>query len=176
MTLWSIVTRKGRGLGKKGRHFRSSHVDQHHSNYARTRNIIQTAHSLLRFVRQKHNIYYSDICTSSSLPPGGAGPDAEVEAVAEAGGGGGSLGCIDWRYASIGVPSRIRKSTDVPAGSCTLRGPRMPIEVLFVVSSLSCCNVSRSACNPCRISSSRLPVKTVGIRVWDHRTQAIHNR
>jgi hypothetical protein len=58
----------------------------------------------------------------------------------------------------MGVPSRIRKSTAVLAGSCTLPGPRMPIEVLFVVSSLSCCNVSRSACKPWRIRSSRLPV------------------
>ena len=58
----------------------------------------------------------------------------------------------------MGGPSRIRKSTGVPAPSCTLPGPRIPIEVLLVVSSLSCCNVSRSACKPWRIRSSRLPV------------------
>jgi hypothetical protein len=108
----------------------------------------------------KQYIYYcSDICTSSSLPPGGgAEPDAEADAAAVAGGGV-SLGCIVWRYTSIGVPSRIRKSTGVLGPSCTPHGPRMPIEVLFVVSSLSCCNVSRSACSPWRIRSSRLPVR-----------------
>jgi hypothetical protein len=58
----------------------------------------------------------------------------------------------------MGGPSRMRKSTGVLGASCTPPGPRIPIEVLFVVSSLSCCNVSRSACKPWRIRSSRLPV------------------
>ena len=70
------------------------------------------------------------------------------------------MGCIVWRYASMGGPSRIRKSTGVLGASCTLRGPRIPIEVLFVVSSLSCCNVSRSACKPWRMRSSTLPINT----------------
>ncbi len=105
----------------------------------------------------KQYIYCSDICTSSSPPAGGwAEPDAVVEA--EAGGGGSSLGCIVWRYASMRGPSSIRKSTAVLGTSCTPPGPSMPIEVLFGVSSLSCCNVSRSACKPWRIRSSRLPV------------------
>ena len=67
----------------------------------------------------------------------------------------------------MGGPSRIRKSTGVPAASCTLPGPRIPIEVLLVVSSLSCCNVSRSACKPWRIRSSRLPV-TSGSQTRTH--------
>jgi hypothetical protein len=131
------------------------HVDHHHSRGAApTYNIIHNS-SLASIFGTKQSIYCSDICTSSS-PPGGW---AELGAVAEAGAGGGtSLGCIVWRYTSMGGPSRIRKSTGVPADSCTLPGPRMPIEVLFVVSSLSCCNVSRSACRPWRMRSSRLPV------------------
>lgn len=43
--------------------------------------------------------------------------------------------------------------------SRVLFSPIKPIEVLWIVSSLSCCNVSRSACSPCLISSSSVPVR-----------------
>ena len=85
-----------------------------------------------------------------------------------------SLGCIVWRYTSMGGPSRIRKSTGVLEASCTPPGPRIPIEVLFIVSSLSCCNVSRSACNPWRIRSSRLPV-TSGSQIRMHALVRMRN-
>jgi hypothetical protein len=62
------------------------------------------------------------------------------------------------RYGCKVSPSRIRNApplgTDV---SCALAGPRIPIDVLFTLSSLSCCNVSRSACKPCVINSSSEP-------------------
>ena len=58
-------------------------------------------------------------------------------------------------------PSRMRKSpsglTSPVLSSCVPAGPMMPIEVLLIVSSLSCCSVSRSACRPCRMRSSSEP-------------------
>jgi hypothetical protein len=75
-------------------------------------------------------IYCSDICTSSSLPPGGA-----VEPYAEADvevGGGDALG---YRL-EVRLNRRALENTEVDrraaalAASCTARGPKMTIEVL----------------------------------------------
>lgn len=54
-------------------------------------------------------------------------------------------------------PSRMRK---LPSGPTSLLTPMMPIEVLLIVSSLSCWSVSRRACRPWRMSSSSVPVIT----------------
>ena len=80
-------------------------------------------------------------------PPGGG-----------AGGAGSSFATMVPRYGCKVSPSRIRNAPPLGADvSCALAGPRIPIDVLFTLSSLSCCNVSRSACKPCVINSSSEP-------------------
>ena len=55
-------------------------------------------------------------------------------------------------------PSRMRKLPSGPTlASSVPAAPMIPIEVLLIVSSLSCCSVSRSACRPWRMSSSSVP-------------------
>ncbi len=128
----------------------------------------QLSHHASIFPQSKVSfVYDSDICTSSSPVVGGAA-GVDVEAAAAAGGGGTSFGCIVWRYTSIGAPSRMRKSTVVSGPSCTPAGPTTPMEVLLIVSSLSCWSVSRRACNPWRISSSKPPKQQTNtyIRVY----------
>ena len=51
--------------------------------------------------------------------------------------------------------------------SCAPSGPRIPIEVFLMESSLSCWRVSRRACRPCVISSSSEPALA---RPIDHRS------
>lgn len=96
---------------------------------------------------------HSPICTSSSLvlPPGTVVPGAVAGASV-------SFGIMLLRYTSIFSPSRILKEPPARTPiSCSPVGPTMPMEVLLMVNSLSCCNVSRNECNPCLIRSSRLP-------------------
>jgi hypothetical protein len=63
--------------------------------------------------------------------------------------------------------SRMRKFpwAETPV-SCAPAGPRMPIEVFLMESSLSCWRVSRRACRPCVMSSSSEPTLA---RPIDHR-------
>ena len=78
------------------------------------------------------NYNYPDICTSSS-PAAGAGGAAGAGASAD------SLATIVFRKGSIELFSRIRNA---PPGisfvSFSLLGPTIPIEVLLMLSSLSC--------------------------------------
>lgn len=90
---------------------------------------------------------YSAICTSSSpAAAGGAGAESVTFAT------------MVFKNGSTFSPSTMRNG---PVGgtpfSCGDAGPTIPIEVLFTLSSLSCCSVSRRACRPWRIKSSKLP-------------------
>lgn len=106
---------------------------------------------------------HSAICTSSSpaAAAGAAGAGSPV-----------SFGVMLCRYTSRISPSRMRKSPSaVTPSSWTPLGPMIPSEVLLMVSSLSCWRVSRSACSPCRISSSSVPTAGKGVDVrWTERT------
>jgi len=67
-----------------------------------------------------------------------------------------TLGIIVLRKGSMVSFSRILNvSPGTGFASYVLNGPRIPIDVLFTLSSLSCCRVSRRACKPCLIRSSR---------------------
>ena len=82
---------------------------------------------------------YPAICTSSSPVVCGAAAGAACPGV--------SFGIIVFKNGPTFSFSRILKF-GFACTSFSLGTPMMPIEVLFTLSSLSCCNVSRRACKP----------------------------
>lgn len=91
---------------------------------------------------------YRYVCISTSSVSSAGASAAEPGMI--------SLGGSFCRKTSITSPSRILNFLDVLpfATSLGVGGPTIPMEVLEIVNSLSCCKVSRNACRPWTTSSS----------------------